>query len=90
MQNMNDKIADDCIRLVPDTMYNVTFNRLSPDCSTQWNSWSAGGRDDNNIIKCYQGIMDMEAAQADMVRKHIIAIAYLINIIREVRGQSYL
>ena len=24
--------------------------------------------------------MDVEAAQADMVRKHIIAIAYLINI----------
>lgn len=34
--------------------------------------------------------MDVEAAQADMVRKHIIDIAYLINIIREVRWQSYL
>lgn len=34
---------------VPDTTYNVTFNRLSPDCNTQWNSWSAGGRDDNNV-----------------------------------------
>ena len=30
---------------VPSTTYNVTFNRLSPDRSTQWNSWSAGGRD---------------------------------------------
>ncbi len=30
---------------VPSTTYNVTFNRLSPDKSTQWNSWSAGGRD---------------------------------------------
>lgn len=33
---------------VPDTTYNVTFNRLSPDGNTQWNSWSAGGRDSNN------------------------------------------
>lgn len=30
---------------VPASIYNVTFNRLSPDKSTQWNSWSAGGRD---------------------------------------------
>ena len=30
---------------VPPSIYNVTFNRLSPDKSTQWNSWSAGGRD---------------------------------------------
>ena len=29
---------------VPASTYNVTFNRLSPDRSTQWNSWSAGGR----------------------------------------------
>ena len=29
---------------VPATTYNVTFNRLSPDTHTQWNSWSAGGR----------------------------------------------
>ena len=34
---------------VPDTTYNVTFNRLSPDGNTQWNSWSAGGRDSNNV-----------------------------------------
>ena len=32
---------------VPSTTYNVTFNRLSPDKSTQWNSWSAGGRGSN-------------------------------------------
>ena len=30
---------------VPASTYNVTFNRLSPDKSTQWNSWSAGGRE---------------------------------------------
>ena len=33
---------------VPSTTYNVTFNRLSPDRTTQWNSWSAGGRDTHN------------------------------------------
>lgn len=33
---------------VPDTAYNITFNRLNPSDNTQWNSWSAGGRDDNN------------------------------------------
>lgn len=33
---------------VPSSTYNVTFNRLSPDQSTQWNSWSAGGRDSHN------------------------------------------
>ena len=32
---------------VPVTTFNVTFNRLSPDGSTQWNSWSAGGRGSN-------------------------------------------
>lgn len=32
---------------VPATTFNVTFNRLSPDGSTQWNSWSAGGRGSN-------------------------------------------
>ena len=33
---------------VPSTTYNVTFNRLSPDKSTRWNSWSAGGRDNHS------------------------------------------
>lgn len=33
---------------VPTTTYNVTFNRLNPNNNTQWNSWSAGGRDSNN------------------------------------------
>lgn len=33
---------------VPESAYNITFNRYSPDKSTQWNSWSAGGRDDYN------------------------------------------
>lgn len=33
---------------VPSSTYNVTFNRLSPDKGTQWNSWSAGGRDNHS------------------------------------------
>ncbi len=33
---------------VPKTAYNITFNRLNQNKSTQWNSWSAGGRDSNN------------------------------------------
>ena len=33
---------------VPSTAYNITFNRISPDKSIQWNSWSTGGRDSNN------------------------------------------
>ena len=33
---------------VPDTAYNITFNRYNSDKTTQWNSWSAGGRDENN------------------------------------------
>ncbi|MBQ2744086.1 MAG: hypothetical protein IJF37_00510 [Lachnospiraceae bacterium] len=33
---------------VPQSAYNITFNRYSPDKSIQWNSWSAGGRDFNN------------------------------------------
>lgn len=33
---------------VPDSTYNVTFNRYDSAKTTQWNSWSAGGRDNNN------------------------------------------
>lgn len=33
---------------VPETAYNITFNRLNPDNNSQWNSWSAGGRGSNN------------------------------------------
>lgn len=33
---------------VPESAYNITFNRYNPDKTTQWNSWSAGGRDENN------------------------------------------
>jgi hypothetical protein len=33
---------------VPASAYNITFNRLDTGKSTQWNSWSAGGRDKNN------------------------------------------
>lgn len=33
---------------VPKSAYNITFNRYSLDKTTQWNSWSAGGRDKNN------------------------------------------
>ena len=39
---------------VPSTAYNITFNRLSSDKSTQWNSWSAGGRGKNNAY-CADG-----------------------------------
>lgn len=33
---------------MPKSAYNITFNRLNSSKSTQWNSWSAGGRDSNN------------------------------------------
>lgn len=33
---------------IPESAYNITFNRLNADMDTQWNSWSAGGRDSNN------------------------------------------
>lgn len=33
---------------VPETAYNITFNRYNADKTMQWNSWSAGGRDTNN------------------------------------------
>ncbi len=33
---------------VPESAYNITFNRFNPDKTVQWNSWSAGGRDSNN------------------------------------------
>ena len=33
---------------VPESAYNITFNRLNPSKSTQWNSWSATGRDSDN------------------------------------------
>lgn len=33
---------------VPASTYNVTFNRIDPSGNTQWNSWSAGGRDGHN------------------------------------------
>lgn len=35
---------------VPKSAYNITFNRYSSDKTTQWNSWSAGGRDSNNAF----------------------------------------
>ncbi|SEP85694.1 conserved hypothetical protein [Lachnospiraceae bacterium RM5] len=34
---------------VPESAYNITFNRYDKDGVTQWNSWSAGGRDNNNV-----------------------------------------
>ena len=43
--------TQDCITWsvsVPDTAYNITFNRYNSGKTTQWNSWSAGGRDKNN------------------------------------------
>lgn len=33
---------------VPASAYNITFNRYDSGITTQWNSWSAGGRDENN------------------------------------------
>lgn len=33
---------------VPKSAYNITFNRYNSDKTTQWNSWSAGGRDSYN------------------------------------------
>lgn len=33
---------------VPESAYNITFNRYDEGKTTQWNSWSAGGRDNNN------------------------------------------
>ena len=33
---------------VPASAYNITFNRYDSTKTRQWNSWSAGGRDDNN------------------------------------------
>ncbi|SEP76621.1 hypothetical protein SAMN02910289_00583 [Lachnospiraceae bacterium RM5] len=39
---------------VPYTANNITFNRLSPDKSIKWNSWSAGGKNDNNMY-CIDG-----------------------------------
>lgn len=33
---------------VPASAYNITFNRFNYGKTTQWNSWSAGGRDNNN------------------------------------------
>lgn len=33
---------------VPESAYNITFNRYNSEKTTQWNSWSAGGRDSNN------------------------------------------
>lgn len=33
---------------VPESAYNITVNRYNSDKTTQWNSWSAGGRDSNN------------------------------------------
>ena len=34
--------------IVPTSATNITFNRLSPNGQTQWNSFSAGGRGTNN------------------------------------------
>lgn len=33
---------------VPKNAFNITFNRFDSGKSTQWNSWSAGGRNGNN------------------------------------------
>lgn len=33
---------------VPESAVNITFNRYNADKTTKWNSWSAGGRSENN------------------------------------------
>ena len=45
MNKVNDKTWSVTI---PESAYNITFNRLNADMDTQWNSWSSGGRDSNN------------------------------------------
>lgn len=42
--------TDDCTWKadIPKSAYNITFNRYNPEKTTQWNSWSAGGRENNN------------------------------------------
>lgn len=42
--------SDDCTWKadIPKSAYNITFNRYNPEKTTQWNSWSAGGRENNN------------------------------------------
>ena len=44
---------------VPKSAYNITFNRYSSDETTQWNSWSAGGRDENNAYYA-EGSLDSD------------------------------
>ena len=34
---------------IPSSATNITFNRLNEQKNTQWNSWSAGGRDGKTI-----------------------------------------
>lgn len=45
MLKINDTTWSVC---VPETAYNITFIRYNKDKTIQWNSWSAGGREDNN------------------------------------------
>lgn len=56
---------------VPNSTYNVTFNRYNSDKTTQWNSWSAGGRNNNNTYYAqgheygYWGITEEEPDDPD-------------------------
>src|SRR5574344_2370553 len=36
--------------VVPASAYNITFNRLDANQQVQWNSFSAGGRDNNYVF----------------------------------------
>ena len=49
---------------IPKNAYNITFNRYGEDKTTQWNSWSAGGRD-NSI---YQYVVTQEDEGSDKLR----------------------
>lgn len=60
---------------VPVSAYNITFNRYNSDKTTQWNSWSAGGRDSNNTYHAqgyeygYWGSTEEEIVDQEMYYK---------------------
>lgn len=70
---------------VPDSAYNITFNRYNPDKTTQWNSWSAGGRNNNNTYYAqgheygYWGITEEEPEEEDMYYKEPAPEDIIIN-----------
>lgn len=63
---------DECIwqATVSSSASNITFNRLSPNGQTQWNSFSAGGRGTNNAY--YVDVLSMDIGRLLKKRKKII------------------